>query len=804
MEEKANGHGNETNVESHNVRFVVHQSIPNLYQLVELCLDESTTSSERRDSLVRKAIIYPEELEKVCNMLTPGSYRSVSDIQFKQLANVDIQLVGCYGNCEIISKLLLQNNVIDKDRYEKFIKGEQTLATGLYLLIVEPDMNLQQSRKTTVAASTKFGLASDYLLVTCQIELPELAACNKDSSKAFITESNTLQSLAIVRNISESKTLSEIMTDKFKSSQELQKFLGKKLNEEHYGLNLNSLSMNALALLIIKGLKRPDLLAEYYKQISNLKAQRDKKIDVYKKKVNQWALLTLENYDRELFNFNSSLIKDDPGLKKFYVGHAEVCKDIEAKILQIDRKEWKSLKYEFCNKREQQTNSLQAKLRDRLAAVNRMNSKTKAEEADEVSDVNFIANLDYTASENDIAKFQKVYQQWKDDINKKLEEFWKPHIQNMNEDGNFFKYNEKVSNIIGVESEKLKKKLESMYPIGNRKKMIIKNLQKTPIMGINYLHQYEFHYVTEVVNPPFCELEILELPSRLKANANYTNTVLSNAYQTILYINASFEIRKLCQLDDGKFVLILWDTEKNGYAIFYGTLPELKEKFKRNSMPSQIRLMDEPRDLLLAVNNSTGLMATYDNNEHVLNIYNICGDETSMCPLHPNLIRKSQLSTLKYLLWISKTSMLFVKEDGEAYMFDYMDCYLRCFDKFSKDAASILSSPDHSCIFVLKPKTNQDTNPAGSKIGSSKPLTDAEEHPSVPVDTNGDTAQALVFFVNQDKQCEPLEIEIPLPSHSLTHYRFTYFEQIQHLVTLDLAHNALVSAKCWQNSLMIT
>ena len=73
-------------------------------------------SLERRDSLVRKAIIYPEELEKVCNMLTPGSYRSVSDIQFKQLANVDIQLVGCYGNCEIISKLLLQNNVIDKDR----------------------------------------------------------------------------------------------------------------------------------------------------------------------------------------------------------------------------------------------------------------------------------------------------------------------------------------------------------------------------------------------------------------------------------------------------------------------------------------------------------------------------------------------------------------------------------------------------------------------------------------------------------------------------------------------------------------
>ena len=86
----------------------------------------------------------------------------------------------------------------------------------------------------------------------------------------------------------------------------------------------------------------------------------------------------------------------------------------------------------------------------------------------------------------------------------------------------------------------------------------------------------------------------------------------------MLLLKVTFIFRKLCQLDDGKFVLILWDTEKNGYAIFYGTLPELKEKFKRNSMPSQIRLMDEPRDLLLAVNNSTGLMATYDNNEHVV------------------------------------------------------------------------------------------------------------------------------------------------------------------------------------------
>ena len=61
--------------------------------------------------------------------------------------------------------------------------------------------------------------------------------------------------------------------------------------------------------------------------------------------------------------------------------------------------------------------------------------------------------------------------------------------------------------------------------------MVLKKLQKE--------HQYEFSYVIETVNPPVCELEILELPSRLNASVNDINTSLSN----ILYINASFEIR---------------------------------------------------------------------------------------------------------------------------------------------------------------------------------------------------------------------------------------------------------------------
>ncbi|CAG8512945.1 2270_t:CDS:2, partial [Paraglomus brasilianum] len=122
------------------------QLIPNFYQLIELCADESDMG------LVHKAVIHPTDLERVCKSLAQESYRSISDIRFAKLAEVKIRIVGCYGNRELIFKLLLQNNVIDKHRYEEFIDAERkpesvrslkpTLATGLYLLKIKSDLGL--------------------------------------------------------------------------------------------------------------------------------------------------------------------------------------------------------------------------------------------------------------------------------------------------------------------------------------------------------------------------------------------------------------------------------------------------------------------------------------------------------------------------------------------------------------------------------------------------------------------------------------------------------------------------------------
>ena len=100
-----------------------------------------------------------------------------------------------------------------------------------------------------------------------------------------------------MQNIGESTTSPKTMTKNFKSSNEFQNFLKQKLDEEHHALSLNDLSMDELVLLIIKGLAKPDLLVKYKDQVLDLIKQRNKRIDGYKKEINQWAFLTLENYD---------------------------------------------------------------------------------------------------------------------------------------------------------------------------------------------------------------------------------------------------------------------------------------------------------------------------------------------------------------------------------------------------------------------------------------------------------------------------------------------------------------------------
>ncbi|CAE6449489.1 unnamed protein product, partial [Rhizoctonia solani] len=107
--------------------------IPNLFRLLDLVEDRSS------GGIVEKIVIDQKSLSKVINNLQPGSYKSVSNIDFKALDKLTIKPIGVYGNQLEILKYLQQVGCLDHGSeqlvFKRNSRGEQTsaLRSGLYL-----------------------------------------------------------------------------------------------------------------------------------------------------------------------------------------------------------------------------------------------------------------------------------------------------------------------------------------------------------------------------------------------------------------------------------------------------------------------------------------------------------------------------------------------------------------------------------------------------------------------------------------------------------------------------------------------
>ncbi|CAJ0749831.1 22657_t:CDS:10 [Entrophospora sp. SA101] len=114
--------------------------IPGLYLLLSLEKDEGS------NGLVNKTIISKESLEKLCNELVPKSFKSVSNINYSKLNRVSFNLVGCYGNYELIARLLLTKKIINQRVYDLLVSSNKSenpsLRSGIYLLIVNVNFGL--------------------------------------------------------------------------------------------------------------------------------------------------------------------------------------------------------------------------------------------------------------------------------------------------------------------------------------------------------------------------------------------------------------------------------------------------------------------------------------------------------------------------------------------------------------------------------------------------------------------------------------------------------------------------------------
>ncbi|CAG8569348.1 1616_t:CDS:2, partial [Paraglomus occultum] len=224
--------------------------IKNLYRLIELRSDTSTTGT------VDKAIIHPPDLENLCNALAPESYHSIADIRFEKLGKEHLDLVGCFGNRELILKLLLQSNCINQDRFLTKLTNHQ------FCLMSDDDLKnfLWQHPQTGLSGTTRSNRSFNLKVTKNQeqqrsvdinngfdIILHRLPNRNSNSSTAYIVESVSSQSVVIKKHVPAKVTTKEEI--KQYNSRDFQKF-GRSIREGKYSLKVSNLGYKELWTLV--------------------------------------------------------------------------------------------------------------------------------------------------------------------------------------------------------------------------------------------------------------------------------------------------------------------------------------------------------------------------------------------------------------------------------------------------------------------------------------------------------------------------------------------------------------------------
>ncbi|CAG8468479.1 4455_t:CDS:2, partial [Acaulospora morrowiae] len=132
--ENSNDHFNELEssnfVEGANDPVDLCNKIPNFYPLLDFCVDTEST-----EFAVENIIVSQEFLKKLCNDMIPGSYESISKVDYASLNTKSLGFIGIYGRYEVIARYFLQKNVIDEEIDNNTEIIEPHLKPGIYLLI---------------------------------------------------------------------------------------------------------------------------------------------------------------------------------------------------------------------------------------------------------------------------------------------------------------------------------------------------------------------------------------------------------------------------------------------------------------------------------------------------------------------------------------------------------------------------------------------------------------------------------------------------------------------------------------------
>ncbi|CUA67523.1 hypothetical protein RSOLAG22IIIB_13424 [Rhizoctonia solani] len=120
--------------------------IPNFFRFLDMVEDRSS------GGIVEKIVIDQQSLSKFINLLQPGSYKSVSNIDFKALDELSIKPIGVYGSQMEIFKYLVAVGCLDHNCESAFFQPEfegnitSALHSGLYLAICHSQQTISSSK----------------------------------------------------------------------------------------------------------------------------------------------------------------------------------------------------------------------------------------------------------------------------------------------------------------------------------------------------------------------------------------------------------------------------------------------------------------------------------------------------------------------------------------------------------------------------------------------------------------------------------------------------------------------------------
>eukprot|EP01084_Bolivina_argentea_P136696 240736_1 len=112
-----------------------------IFELAQILMENQQTS------LVNKTVLYPQNLERFINFLSPESSKNLcKDIYFDKLEPLEVSSIGLFGSREEVLNMLIKYNTISKTLYDTLIKDEtnEYIQSGIHALL---PINLQENKQ---------------------------------------------------------------------------------------------------------------------------------------------------------------------------------------------------------------------------------------------------------------------------------------------------------------------------------------------------------------------------------------------------------------------------------------------------------------------------------------------------------------------------------------------------------------------------------------------------------------------------------------------------------------------------------